>query len=120
MSLRRERSGFCVFAMPRLSLTTFDLEFQVHSFLASKTGPDFRTMEVFHGLRHPTKVVANQPIPSMTESPSTAERLRTVYKLIISPARDGGAGITPQAKDWELVESILPLRDSKFDMVEPS
>lgn len=53
----------------------------------------------------------------MTESPTTAERLRAVYKLIISPARDSGAGITPQSKEWPLVESVFPLRDSKFNMV---
>jgi anoctamin-10 len=44
-----------------------------------------------------------------------AERLRIVYNLITNPCEKGGAGITPNAGDWQPVDAIIPLHDQDFN-----
>ncbi|KAF9480330.1 DUF590-domain-containing protein [Pholiota conissans] len=57
----------------------------------------------------PVTPVTN-PIPL-----SPAERLRLVYSYISSSPTDGGLGISPDAPEWDLVESIFPLHDRDFN-----
>ncbi len=49
------------------------------------------------------------------EPVTAAERLRIVHALITLPESEGGAGITPQKRQWSLVESIFPLHDQEFN-----
>jgi anoctamin-10 len=44
-----------------------------------------------------------------------AERLRIVYSLITRSPDKGGAGITPNGRDWEDVDALLPLHDQEFN-----
>ncbi|RHZ67771.1 hypothetical protein Glove_299g21 [Diversispora epigaea] len=50
-----------------------------------------------------------------SETLTDAERLRLVYDIITNPPHEGGAGINPGFKDFELVESFLPLHDHKYN-----
>jgi len=60
----------------------------------------------------------NQMRPSVHEEPLTeAEKLRIIFTMIASPVEEGGAGITPGLNPWQNVESIFPLRNSKFTSV---
>lgn len=54
--------------------------------------------------------------PAPTVLPlSPADRLRLVHAYISSTPADGGLGISPDAPDWDLVESIFPLHDRSFN-----
>lgn len=46
---------------------------------------------------------------------SSAERIRLVHSHITSTPKDGGLGISPDASEWDLVESIFPLHDREFN-----
>ncbi|KAF8883336.1 calcium-activated chloride channel-domain-containing protein [Gymnopilus junonius] len=48
---------------------------------------------------------------------SPAERIRLVYTYITSTPSDGGLGISPEAPEWDLVESIFTLHDREFNEV---
>ncbi|KAF8817614.1 DUF590-domain-containing protein [Phlegmacium glaucopus] len=57
----------------------------------------------------PVTPVANlQPL-------SPAERIRLIHSYITSTPKDGGLGISPDAPEWDLVESIFPLHDREFN-----
>ncbi|KAJ7599368.1 calcium-activated chloride channel-domain-containing protein [Mycena floridula] len=47
--------------------------------------------------------------------PSPADRLRLVHGYITSIPSDGGLGITPGTKEWDLVESVMCLHDREFN-----
>lgn len=59
------------------------------------------------------------PIPPaknvLTLSP--ADRIRLVHSYISSTPADGGLGVSPDAPDWDCVESIFPLHDRHFNEV---
>ena len=63
------------------------------------------------------QVFIKSPGGEMDESLTEAERLRTIFTIITSPVEEGGAGITPGLGNWEHVESIFPLPNSKFTSV---
>ena len=46
---------------------------------------------------------------------SPADRIRLVHCYISSTPKDGGLGISPDAPEWDLVESIFPLHDREFN-----
>ncbi|KAJ3511071.1 hypothetical protein NLJ89_g4313 [Agrocybe chaxingu] len=46
---------------------------------------------------------------------SPAERIRLVHAYITSTPSDGGLGVSPDAPEWDLVESIFPLQDREFN-----
>ncbi|KAF9564904.1 DUF590-domain-containing protein [Agrocybe pediades] len=46
---------------------------------------------------------------------SPADRIRLVHAYISSTPADGGLGISPDAPEWDLVESIFPLHDREFN-----
>lgn len=46
---------------------------------------------------------------------SPADRIRLVYSYITSTPPDGGLGISPEAPEWDLIESIFPLHDHNFN-----
>ncbi|KAF8625524.1 hypothetical protein AX17_006836 [Amanita inopinata Kibby_2008] len=46
---------------------------------------------------------------------SPADRIRLVCSYITSTPMDGGLGISPDAPDWDCVESMLPLHDREFN-----
>jgi anoctamin-10 len=46
---------------------------------------------------------------------SNSERIRLIHSLITSTPKDGGLGISPEAPEWDLIESIFPLHDRKFN-----
>ncbi|RIB08528.1 calcium-activated chloride channel-domain-containing protein [Gigaspora rosea] len=48
---------------------------------------------------------------SLTDS----ERLRLVHEIITNPLIEGGAGINPGLKEFELVEDFLPLHDKSYN-----
>ncbi|KAF8159945.1 calcium-activated chloride channel-domain-containing protein [Crassisporium funariophilum] len=54
------------------------------------------------------------PVPNV-QPLSPADRLRLVYSYISSTPKDGGLGISPDAPEWDLVESIFPLHDREFN-----
>lgn len=53
---------------------------------------------------------ATNPIPL-----SPADRLRLVHSYISSSPTDGGLGISPDAPEWDLVESLFLLHDREFN-----
>ncbi|KAJ7654605.1 calcium-activated chloride channel-domain-containing protein [Mycena polygramma] len=46
---------------------------------------------------------------------SPADRIRLVHAYITSMPADGGLGISPDAPEWDLVESVLALHDREFN-----
>ncbi|KAF7345518.1 hypothetical protein MVEN_01570400 [Mycena venus] len=44
-----------------------------------------------------------------------ADRIRLVHAFIASMPTDGGLGITPDAPEWDLVESVMTLHDREFN-----
>ena len=50
-----------------------------------------------------------------TEKLSNAEKIRLIHSYITSTPTDGGLGISPDAPEWDLVESIFPLHDREFN-----
>lgn len=46
---------------------------------------------------------------------SHSERIRLIYSHITSTPKDGGLGISPEAPEWDLLESIFPLHDREFN-----
>ena len=73
---------------------------------------------MFYGVRRLTlQAFIKSPGGLTDESLTEAERLRIIFTMIVSPAEEGGAGITPGLGDWENVESIFPLPNSKFTSV---
>lgn len=50
-----------------------------------------------------------------SEPLTPAERLRLVYYYITSMSSDGGLGIVPGSKDWNLVDSVMALHDREFN-----
>ena len=46
---------------------------------------------------------------------SHAERIRLIHSRITSTPKDGGLGISPDAPEWDRVESIFPLHDREFN-----
>ena len=50
-----------------------------------------------------------------TQLLSNAERIRLIHSHITSTPKDGGLGISPDAPEWDLVESIFPLHDREFN-----
>ncbi|KAF9529637.1 calcium-activated chloride channel-domain-containing protein [Crepidotus variabilis] len=46
---------------------------------------------------------------------SPADRIRLVHSFITSTPSDGGLGISPDAPEWDLIESIFPLHDRNFN-----
>ena len=57
----------------------------------------------------PVNPVAN------TQLLSNAERIRLIHSQITSTPKDGGLGISPDAPEWDLIESIFPLHDREFN-----
>jgi hypothetical protein len=51
------------------------------------------------------------------EDVTEAERLRIIFTMLVSPVEEGGAGITQGLGNWENVESIFPLPNSRFTSV---
>lgn len=70
-------------------------------------------------LRSYSDFLEGLPVPPakkvLTLSP--ADRIRLVHAHISSTPADGGLGISPDAPDWDCVESIFPLHDSHFNDV---
>ncbi|KIJ59796.1 hypothetical protein HYDPIDRAFT_118162 [Hydnomerulius pinastri MD-312] len=46
---------------------------------------------------------------------STADRIRLVHAYITSTPQDGGLGIIPECKEWDLVSSVMVLHDHEFN-----
>ncbi|KAJ7498162.1 calcium-activated chloride channel-domain-containing protein [Mycena galericulata] len=46
---------------------------------------------------------------------SPADRIRLVHAFITSTPTDGGLGISPDASEWDLVESVMALHDREFN-----
>ncbi|PPR03916.1 hypothetical protein CVT24_008101 [Panaeolus cyanescens] len=46
---------------------------------------------------------------------SPADRIRLVYSYITSTPADGGLGVSPDASEWDLLDSIFPLHDRDFN-----
>lgn len=46
---------------------------------------------------------------------SSADRLRLVHAYITSIPSDGGLGVIPASKEWDLVESVMCLHDRQFN-----
>jgi len=46
---------------------------------------------------------------------SPADRIRLVHGFISSTPEDGGLGIIPGRKEWDLVESLMVLHDHDFN-----
>lgn len=46
---------------------------------------------------------------------SPADRIRLVHSFITSTPPDGGLGIIPKCKEWDLVESVMALHDHDFN-----
>ena len=67
----------------------------------------YRHSDFISGL--PVNPVAN------TQLLSNAERIRLIHSHITSTPTDGGLGISPDAPEWDLVESIFPLHDREFN-----
>lgn len=44
-----------------------------------------------------------------------AERYRLVYHMITADPSEGGAGIAPKHGEWENVEAIFPLHDTRLN-----
>ena len=44
-----------------------------------------------------------------------SERIRLIHSHITSSPKDGGLGISPDAPEWDLIESIFPLHDREFN-----
>ncbi|KAJ7231049.1 calcium-activated chloride channel-domain-containing protein [Mycena haematopus] len=44
-----------------------------------------------------------------------ADRIRLVHAFITSMPSDGGLGISPDAQEWDLVESVMALHDREFN-----
>jgi anoctamin-10 len=57
----------------------------------------------------PVNPVAN------TQLLSDSERIRLIHSHITSTPKDGGLGISPEAPEWDLIESIFPLHDREFN-----
>ncbi|KAF8994055.1 calcium-activated chloride channel-domain-containing protein [Cyathus striatus] len=70
-----------------------------------------RTSDFLSGLPvAPLSLSAASTIPI-----SPADRIRLVYTYITASPVDGGLGISPESKDWDLIESLTPLHDREFD-----
>ncbi|KAF9038141.1 calcium-activated chloride channel-domain-containing protein [Panaeolus papilionaceus] len=46
---------------------------------------------------------------------SPADRIRLVHSYITSTPPDGGLGVSPDASEWDLLDSIFPLHDRDFN-----
>lgn len=46
---------------------------------------------------------------------SPADRIRLIHGFISSTPEDGGLGIIPGRKEWDLVESVMALHDHDFN-----
>jgi hypothetical protein len=60
------------------------------------------------------------PVTPMTtdgiiEPLSPADKIRLVHSYITSSPSEGGLGIVPGVSEWDLVESIFPLHDRRFN-----
>ena len=68
------------------------------------------------GRRH-SDFLSGLPVnPAANSQPlSPAERIRLVHSYITSTPKDGSLGISPDAPEWDLVESIFPLHDREFN-----
>lgn len=76
--------------------------------------PLFSVRDWLHGIRPAAPEKETQK--SLTEDPLTeAERLRLVYSLLTLPPSEGGAGITPNQGEWDLIDKVFPLHDHEFN-----
>ncbi|EGO01436.1 hypothetical protein SERLA73DRAFT_166001 [Serpula lacrymans var. lacrymans S7.3] len=46
---------------------------------------------------------------------SAADRIRLVHGFVTSTPQDGGLGIIPECKDWDLVQCVMALHDHEFN-----
>lgn len=61
--------------------------------------------------------MSNMPSANDFESAplSPADRVRLIHGFISSTPEDGGLGIIPGRKEWDLVESVMALHDHDFN-----
>ncbi|KAF9224572.1 DUF590-domain-containing protein [Gyrodon lividus] len=54
--------------------------------------------------------------PDVNSAPlSPADRIRLVHAYITSTPQDGGLGIIPECKEWDLVQSVMVLHNHEFN-----
>jgi hypothetical protein len=82
----------------------------------------FCKMTTFFFYRSHSDFVSGLPttsIPSLTDHDARtltpADRLRLIHKLVTSTTQEGGLGIISGTTQWDLVESVMVLRDHKFN-----
>ncbi|KII87096.1 hypothetical protein PLICRDRAFT_176887 [Plicaturopsis crispa FD-325 SS-3] len=72
-----------------------------------------RHSDFIYGL--PTSILPTATADFDSTSVTPAERIRLVHTYITAAATEGGLGVSPGTKEWDLVESIIPLHDKQFN-----
>ncbi|KKA28926.1 hypothetical protein TD95_002486 [Thielaviopsis punctulata] len=73
-----------------------------------------RLTDWLHGVR--TTAPSQELSESLRQERVTpAERLRLVYRMLVKPRNEGGAGITPKIGVWRYVDSLFPLHNHSLN-----